>query len=218
MINTVIIHDHNLFREGFKLLLDKFENQKFNFYNANINDLIDNDKSFAVDLIFLELNDRWLDKISIIKKLKRNNKKAKVAVLSDFENTKVVRESFQNGADGYFLNKTNLENLEKGINEILNERMYMTEGLRLTPKKGHQPQPELRQNLYNGNFPIKQKLTKRENEVLTLIVLAKSNKEIGRDLFISEQTVGVHKKNIMRKLGVHNTVSLIRFSIDNNLA
>ncbi|MCL4110525.1 UNVERIFIED_CONTAM: hypothetical protein GTU68_047774 [Idotea baltica] len=94
----------------------------------------------------------------------------------------------------------------------------MTEGLRLTPKIGHKPKSEVRQNLFGDHFQIKQKLTKREKEVLEHIVLAKSNIEIGEVLFISEQTVGVHKKNIMRKLGVHNTVSLVRFAIDNNLA
>jgi DNA-binding NarL/FixJ family response regulator len=64
---------------------------------------------------------------------------------------------------------------------------------------------------------IKQKLTSREHEVLELITQAKNNKEIAKELFISDQTVGVHRKNIMRKLGVRNTINLIKFALENQL-
>ena len=70
---------------------------------------------------------------------------------------------------------------------------------------------------FQDGFNLKNKLTRREREILKLIVQAKNNKEIGKELFISDQTVGVHRKNIMRKLGVRNSISLIRFAMDNNL-
>ncbi|NRA50975.1 MAG: response regulator transcription factor [Phaeodactylibacter sp.] len=60
-------------------------------------------------------------------------------------------------------------------------------------------------------------LTKRELEILHLITDALSNKEIGKRLFISDQTVGVHRKNIMRKLGVTNTAGLIKAAHDHAL-
>ena len=66
-------------------------------------------------------------------------------------------------------------------------------------------------------FTLKQKLTKREQEILELITQGKSNKHIGQELFISFQTVGVHRKNIMKKLGIRNTVSLIKFALENHL-
>ena len=64
---------------------------------------------------------------------------------------------------------------------------------------------------------IKRKLTSREQEVLALITQAKNNKEIADELYISDQTVGVHRKNIMRKLGVRNTVNLVKFALENQL-
>ena len=54
-------------------------------------------------------------------------------------------------------------------------------------------------------------------EILHLIAQAMSNKEIAQELFISDQTVGVHRKNIMRKLGVSNTAGLVRVAYDNSL-
>ena len=218
MYNTVIIDDQNLFKEGFKLLLSTLNNYQFDFVDIGLEDLLAIESEVNIDLIFLELNEPRLDSKTEIKKLRRKYKTAKIAVTSIYSNTKVVREAFQTGIDAYFLKNTEISKVSEGLDQVFAGNTYMTEGLRLTPKKGHEPKSEVRQNLYNENFQIKQKLTKRENEVLTLIVLAKSNKEIGKTLFISEQTVGVHKKNIMRKLSVHNTVSLIRFAIDNNLA
>ncbi len=218
MINTVIIDEQNLFKEGFKLLLSKLNDYNFNFIEITIDNFLNQKENLEVDLIFIDLNVRQSEEIDQIKKVRKKYKNAKIIVLSMFDNTKVVREVFQIGIDAYILKSTTMDLISEGLKEVFEGNTYMTEGLRLTPLKGHKPKSEVRQNLYNGNFQNKQKLTNRENEVLSLIVMAKSNIEIGAMLFISEQTVGVHKKNIMRKLGVHNTVSLIRLAIDNNLA
>ena len=66
-------------------------------------------------------------------------------------------------------------------------------------------------------FLLKQKLTKREREILGLIVQFKNNKAIGQELYISDQTVSAHRKRIMKKLGVNNSVNLIKFSLDHQL-
>ncbi len=70
---------------------------------------------------------------------------------------------------------------------------------------------------YEDRFTKKYNLTKRELEILKLITLALSNKEIAKELFISDQTVSVHRKNIMRKLGVSNTAGLLKIAYDNSL-
>lgn len=218
MLNTVIIDNQNLFKEGFKLLLGQLGQHNFNFLSLSLEDLLQKESLSPIDMLFVELDMKMLEDQKTLRKLRRRRKEAKIILLSTFANTKVVRESFQGGIDAYILKSSSVKDLEIGIEEVLKGNTYMTPGLRLTPKKGHQPKSEVRQNLYDNQFQIKQKLTKREKEVLEQIVLAKSNIEIGELLFISEQTVGVHKKNIMRKLAVHNTVSLVRFAIDNNLA
>lgn len=219
MLNTVIIDNQNLFKEGFKLLLSKMKQQNFNFISLSFEDLCSKDAEEDVDLIFLELDMSLAEEQKKIKKLRRRQKEAKIAILSTFDHTKIVRETFQSGVDAYFLKSTTPTEVYKGIEEILAGRTFMTNGLRLTPKIGQKVQKEVREQFYGDpQFQVKQKLTKREVEVLEHIVQAKSNGEIGDLLFISEQTVGVHKKNIMRKLGVHNTVSLVRFAIDHNLA
>jgi DNA-binding NarL/FixJ family response regulator len=70
---------------------------------------------------------------------------------------------------------------------------------------------------YEDRFVRQYAVTKRELEVLKLIGKAMSNKEIAATLFISEQTASVHRKNIMRKTGVSNSVSLIKMAYDYHL-
>lgn len=217
-MQTVVIDASPIFAYGLQLILDKDGSNNFDHLNIGVEELIAEDQDISIDLIIVEIDENRLDSMGFVESLRKKYKSSKIVALSMFSNTKVVREAFIKGVDGYILKTVQTSEFLEGLEAVLEGETYMTEGLRLTPKKGHQPQSEVRQNLYSNPMMLKQKLTKRELEVLQQIVLAKSNREIGELLFISEQTVGVHKKNIMRKLNVHNTASLIRFAIDNNLA
>ena len=72
-------------------------------------------------------------------------------------------------------------------------------------------------SLYDDKFVRKFRLTKRELQILQLISEANSNKEIAKELYISDQTVSVHRKNIMKKLNVSNTAGLISAAYQHNL-
>ena len=61
------------------------------------------------------------------------------------------------------------------------------------------------------------KLTKREIEIIKLIVQSSTNKEIADKLFLSELTINTHRKNAMRKLELKNTAGLVQFAIENNI-
>jgi two-component system response regulator NreC len=88
----------------------------------------------------------------------------------------------------------------------------MTPSLQKNPSNDDQ-----NKNSFIDEFQLIEKLTKREMQVLQQIAQAKTNGEIGKQLFISDQTVGVHRKNIMRKLSLRNTNALIKFAYDNGL-
>ena len=72
-------------------------------------------------------------------------------------------------------------------------------------------------SIFDENFLAKYNLTRRELEILGLIAQAKSNMEIADHLYISPQTVGAHRKNIMRKLNITSTAGLVRFAIENQV-
>ena len=137
-------------------------------------------------------------------------------MLTAYGDHKFVSQALKSRADGYILKSNELEDFYEAVEEVISGNTYLGPGLHITPPNGSKVMSPKKSN-YEDRFVIKQKLTVREHEVLELITQAKNNKEIARELFISDQTVGVHRKNIMRKLGVRNTINLIKFAIDNQL-
>ena len=112
-----------------------------------------------------------------------------------------------------------MDELWKAIGEVMEGRTFLGKGVRLNTTL-----EEIKRKIEDqSRFPSEDKfikkynLTKRELEILKLITHALSNKEIGKVLYISDQTVSVHRKNIMRKLGVSNTAGLIKLAYDNSL-
>lgn len=167
------------------------------------------------DLLFMELNFYDEDGLSLIPLIKDEFQNLRICVLSGYTDHKFVKEAFQNGADGFYSKYNTLSELPECITEIIKGNRFLASGLEITPRKNGNK--NLNNQPFEDRFLLRKKLTKREQEVLELITRAMNNKEIASHLFISDQTVGVHRKNIMRKLGVRNTVNLIKFAIDHQL-
>ena len=176
-------------------------------------------ESVDFDLLLLELNIPDQDGMEVIKMIKGDYPNIYVIVLSSYTETKLVRQAMLNGADGYVSKQSTFNELLYAIQEIQEGHTYVGDGLRTSPGVKTKPVPShrLRRSTYDDVFTLKQKLTKREIEILELITQGKNNKKIGRELYISDQTVGVHRKNIMKKLGMNSTVSLIKFALENHL-
>lgn len=218
-LHTVLIDRHRLFLETMREKLEKSEHPNISveatFYNGQ--HFIDHIDELTCDLVILELNIPIIDGISLIPKIKRLKPKAFVCVLSAYSDRKYVKQVLEKGADGYFLKHNTFTDFTKGLEEVLKGYRHIAKGLQITPDLHETESEEMESDYFQDGFNLKNKLTRREREILKLIVQAKNNKEIGKELFISDQTVGVHRKNIMRKLGVRNSISLIRFAMDNKL-
>ena len=216
-INTVLADVHELFLDGFERILEEIDYPKINVvgraYSAS--DVLDLLYREDTDLIFMDLNFDDEDGLSLIPKLKGEFPSLRICVLSGYTDHKFVKEAFQSGADGYYSKYNDLSELTQCVNELVMGNTFLASGLNITPKKNGASKSS--NNYFEDRFLLRKKLTKREQEVLELITKAMNNKEIAEKLYISDQTVGVHRKNIMRKLGVRNTVNLIKFAIDHQL-
>ncbi len=176
------------------------------------------------NLIITDLNIEDDDVVDHVPRIKKKNPNCRVIVLTNYDNYKLVRDMMKAGADGYLLKKSSFGELIKCIEEVMDGHAHIGNGLKLTPSRklfnSKEEEGSTEENVirkYEDRFQVRQKLTKRELEILKLITQAKTNKEIGTELFISDQTVGVHKKNIMRKLNVRSTISLIKYAMEQNL-
>jgi len=143
-----------------------------------------------------------------------------VLVLTVYDDPKFVKSAFKNGAHGYILKNKGIDELFVALHQVLDEHeSYIGEGVQVSENGATRAVAGKQQTDFHleDRFIKKYNLTKRELEILRLITHAMSNKQIAQELFISDQTVSVHRKNIMRKLGVSNAAGLIKAAYDFSL-
>jgi len=219
-ISAIIADNQKMFITGLRSVLKNDTNPKINI-QAVVHDAASLKEALAthtVDILLLELNLPDVDGLELLPEIRKENRDLKICILSNYSQTKFVKKAFQNGADAYFSKNNGFENFFEGLVEVIEGNTFLGKGLRITPANNFAGiKLERKPSSYEDRFLIKQKLTSREHEVLELITQAKNNKEIAKELYISDQTVGVHRKNIMRKLGVRNTINLIKFAMEHQL-
>lgn len=221
MIRTVIADDHQLFTEGLKNILRR--NDKFEFQiigeAENGRDLLPILKRTYPDLLLLDLNMPEADGLDVLATIRDSYGDMKILALTMYDEAKLVKSAFKAGVDGYILKNSDPYELINAIDEVLKGKTYIGVGVQLVGARanGTTFMADKEKSKFEDKFIQKYNLTKREIEILKLISQAFSNKEIAQELFISDQTVSVHRKNIMRKLNVSNIAGLIKIAYDNSI-
>ncbi|GAB5555654.1 MAG: response regulator transcription factor [Saprospiraceae bacterium] len=212
-IKTIIADDHPIFLQGLRTTLSQNRTlpiEIIGMYNSG-QQIQESVSKHAVDLLIMDLNLVDFDGLDLIKWLRNRYAALSIQVLSRYNETKMVKAALQAGANGYILKTGKPEELLQSVHSILNQQTYIGKGVETNEARGLNGQG-LRS--FEDKFVKKYYLTKREIQILRLITQAKSNKEIAKELYISDQTVSVHRKNIMRKIGVSNTAGLIKTAYD----
>jgi len=220
---AILADEQVLFVEGIRLVLEQMENPQVEVVGiaGTSNDLFEQLKEKQADVLLFELNFQGEDPVNLIQKIKLVNREIKLLVLSAYGEIKLVRSCFNSGVDGYILKSNDVNALKTGITSVMQQEIYLGDGLMLSPAM-HPDEPSsitLESNplAKNDRFVMRQNLTNRELEILEMIVKGLNNRQIAKELYISDQTVGVHKKNIMKKLEVNSTPDLIKTVEDNKL-
>lgn len=221
-LNILIADSQKLFSEGFSSLLKGMQGPQINVLESinDANEIVQTVQDLDIDVLFMELNFTSPDSMDVIAEIKSLKPTTKICILSSYTDHKLVKKSFLCGADGFYSKKNTSSEILRCFTELELGNTFLSDGVHITPPQHSNGEVHLngkKSNHFQDRFLIQQKLTKREQEILQLITKALNNKEIADRLYISHQTVGVHRKNIMRKLNVKNTVNLIRFAIDHQL-
>lgn len=214
-ISIFIADDHRLYVEALSIALAshlEFSIQTIGTA-SNGEELLTKLPAAIPDILLLDLNMPVMNGLEVIPILKENYPRLRILIVSNYSDAKFVRECLQvYSVEGYFLKTNALSELLKALQEVHKGNLYMSKGLQLFPKENGEHHEE---EVFKETFLAKYNLTKRELEILALIAQAKSNAQIADNLFISPQTVGAHRKNIMRKLNISTTAGLVRFAIEN---
>ena len=216
-VTILIADDHKLFVDTLVVALEQQSRIPVRIVGAvgNGEELLNRLTVVQPDIVLLDLNMPVLNGLEVIPIIRVNFPKLRILVVTKYSDPKFVRECLQvHNISGYVLKTSSLGELLDGLILVQQGQSYISKGLQLYPKDSDEDGEE---SLFDETFLAKYNLTRRELEILGLIAQAKSNAEIADGLFISPQTVGAHRKNIMRKLNISTTAGLVRFAIENQL-
>lgn len=208
-IRIGLADSQSIFMEGLKILLQS-HSETFNvvFQVTSGNKLANIISEDPIDILIMDLCLEDKDGVDLIAELKSIKPDLGVLIFTQYAQTKFIKNAFLDGADGYMLKNDKLDNLEQAIHSISEGKTFMGEGISIGPKHSAVSPHNSDRWKTEDPFLLKHELTFREREILSEICEGKTNKEIAGDLYISDQTVSVHKKNIMRKFNVGNTKQL----------
>jgi len=210
-IKIILVDDHQMFRDGVKSVLNDEENIDIIGEVGASEDLFELLKLQKPDLIITDISLPGISGIEIAKYISENYPEIKILILSMHSNEEFITKALSVGANGYLPKDTSMNELLDAINTIYKGENYFNKDISNTILK----------SIINKSKDVKGNdkcLTKREKEVIALVVEGLSNKEIAEKLFISVRTVDSHKNNIMQKLNLKSSVELVKYAIKNNLA
>lgn len=168
----------------------------------------------SADILVLDISMPKKDGIEVLKEFNQKDHPCKIIILSSYDDLKIIKEVMKLGAKGYLTKKCAGENIIEAIEAVYQGQEYFCDAVRekIFNSFTHN-NSDLHKSLYIDN-PI---LSAREVEIISLIALEYSSKEISELLFISTHTVETHRKNIMKKLQTKNTIGLVKYALKNNL-
>jgi len=215
ILSTIIADEHILYIEGLKCLLAQhFDNMQVVDVALSGPELKDQVRTYEPHFVIMNIKLPIIDGISLVPELKRMNPDVRIVVISEYDHPKFIKAAFQGGVDGYMLKSNGVHEFVKCMSEIQLGNTFMGDGVSIGPLHRKEIADYETDWEMEDAFMIKSNLTKRELEILGQIANAKNNKQIAKELYISDQTVGVHRKNIMKKMNVTSTASLIKMAQD----
>ena len=194
-LKVLIIDDHPLMRRGIKQLVELEEGFEVVGGAGNGSEGVDVALQTAPDLIILDLNMKGLSGLDTLKALRAEGVDARIVILTVSDAKNDIFTLIDAGADGYLLKDTEPDTLLSQLKRIAQGEVILSDSIK-----------NLLLERQSSQEPI-YSLTDREMDVLRLIATGLSNKQIAGQLFISEETVKVHIRNLLRKLNVHSRVA-----------
>jgi len=204
-VRVILADDHTLVREGIRRIIESQPGCVVVGEAADGNQAIETIRSVAADVLVLDLKMAGREGIEVLRVVKAERPALKVVVLTMHAGREYVSRAMEEGANGYLLKDSAVQDLAAAIDAVMSGRPYFSPAIQQQMadilKGDPQPAHDLRS------------LTEREREVLIHLARGLSTKEIAVTLDIGARTVETHRANLMRKLGVRSVAVLTQVAI-----
>lgn len=209
--SILLVDDHPLLRKGLQQLLSLADNLEIVAEASNGAEAVALGVELDPDLILLDLNMQGMNGLDTLSRLRDEGVTSRIVMLTVSDADEDVLEAISRGADGYLLKDMEPEELLEQIQRALQGKLVMSEAVtQVLATAIRKPQKQALGSLDS--------LTVREREILKWIAKGLSNKLIARELDISDGTVKVHVKHLLKKLGLRSRVEAAVWMVNNQSA
>jgi two-component system, NarL family, response regulator NreC len=212
MLKLFITDDHELYLEGLTLLLNKQEGIRVVGSALTGESLLQKLPDLDIDVLLLDVHLPDIEEEDLLKKIRALKPQLKILYLTIMRGTRYIHKLVKYDIQGYLLKNSSIEELKQALHSIAGGQKYFSKEINILDTE-----QDFRHTITIEDKKVDEILSKREIEILTLICKEYSNSEIAEKLFLSVSTVETHRKNLIAKLGVNNTVGLVKFALKNKL-
>jgi len=204
----IIADDHQLFRNGLKMLLESVPEFEIAGEASNGEEFLQVLKNSPADVALMDINMPEMDGIEATRQGIKLDPDISIIALSMYGEEEYYYKMVDAGAKGFILKDSDISEVKEAIQTVRRGGSYFSQELlyHVIQKIKHRENETKSANL-----------SKREKEILLKICEGLSNQEIAESLFISKRTVDKHRANLLGKTNSKNTASLILFAIKNKL-
>jgi DNA-binding NarL/FixJ family response regulator len=203
MHSIALVDDHHILLDGLKWVISQYDFvSKVNAYQSPKDLINDLEKGETFDLVVTDLQMPDMSGYQLIDTLRGQFPEVRILVMTMFNSAFVLQQIQAGKADGFFIKQGDQSELELALRTVLSGKTYWPADVIENAEE---------------ELATLSKLTKRETEILRLIAQNLNTKLIAQQLYISEDTVLTHRKNLMAKLEIHNTAGLVAFALKNHM-
>ncbi|CAH0160204.1 putative transcriptional regulatory protein NarL [Pedobacter sp. Bi27] len=203
VIKLAVVDDHPIVIQGIVSLINNLENMHVVGSFQSGSALISFLNNHEIDIVLLDIMLPDGNGIELCAQVKKLSPKTVVIAISNHTERSIIMQILQNGASGYILKNASVEELKNGIETALRgELAFSREVIEIIAK------PSV------NDLKRRPKFTKREKQILQLIAQGKTTAGIADELFLSPLTVETHRRNMMQKLDVKNSIELINIATE----
>jgi len=212
-IQVMVVDDHKMFVEGVQAIFSDSSHIQVVKTVHDGNEVMKSiENTPNLDIILLDINLPNINGLELTKLISKKYPTIKILILSMYNNAEYIKEVLKEGASGYVLKNTDHEELLNAIQSVFAGNQFYSQSVTQTMINSF-----AKKSQRNNTDILQVKISKREKEILSLIIKEHTAQEIANMLFISLHTVETHRSNLMSKLGVRNSAGLVRVALENNL-
>ncbi|MEM9327247.1 MAG: response regulator transcription factor, partial [Bacteroidota bacterium] len=208
MTDILLVDDHAMIRDAIKFYFESSEDFRVAGEAAHGGEALELLKVGSYEVVVTDINMPEMDGLEFMGHVQKDFPGQKVLVLSMLDDAVYINKMIALGANGYILKNAPKEELFEAVSTLVRGENYYSKEIYQTIIEsiaGKKPKQRL---------TLETSLSKREKEVLRLIVKEYSNQEIADELFISIRTVEAHKRNLLDKTGAKNIAGLVMFAVE----